>query len=61
MEVRESLGSDVFVYVTAEGGSATTTELEELAKDSGLRDSGAETPHVVARLDAATLPTRANP
>lgn len=54
MEVLESLGSDVFVYFTAEGGPATTTELEELAADSGLRDTGADTHNIVARLGAAT-------
>ncbi|GAB2915606.1 MULTISPECIES: ABC transporter ATP-binding protein [Streptomyces] len=54
VEVLESLGSDVYVYFTAEGGPATTTELEELAKDSGLRDTGADTGQIVARLDAAT-------
>ncbi|MEU3776222.1 sn-glycerol-3-phosphate ABC transporter ATP-binding protein UgpC [Streptomyces sp. NPDC032472] len=54
VEVLESLGSDVYVYFTAGGGPATTTELEELAKDSGLRDTGADTHHIVARLDAAT-------
>ncbi|HSX98976.1 MAG TPA: sn-glycerol-3-phosphate ABC transporter ATP-binding protein UgpC [Streptomyces sp.] len=54
VEVLESLGSDVYVYFPAEGGPATTTELEELAKDSGLRDTGADTGQIVARLDAAT-------
>ncbi|CAL9383831.1 Trehalose import ATP-binding protein SugC [Streptomyces sp. enrichment culture] len=54
VEVLESLGSDVFVYFTAEGGPATTTELEELAADSGLRDTGADTHNIVARLGAAT-------
>ena len=61
VEVLESLGSDVFVYFTAEGGPATTTELEELAKDSGLRDTGADTHHVVARLDAATRAREGEP
>ncbi|MFI8301318.1 ABC transporter ATP-binding protein [Streptomyces nigra] len=54
VDVLESLGSDVYVYFTAEGGPARTTELEELAKDSGLRDTGAETGQIVARLNAAT-------
>lgn len=61
MEVLESLGSDVYVYFTAEGGPATTTELEELAKDSGLRDTGADTQHIVARLDAATRAREGEP
>ncbi|WP_405553673.1 sn-glycerol-3-phosphate ABC transporter ATP-binding protein UgpC [Streptomyces canus] len=61
VEVLESLGSDVYVYFTAEGGPATTTELEELAKDSGLRDTGADTQHIVARLDAATRAREGEP
>ncbi|MDW4906405.1 sn-glycerol-3-phosphate ABC transporter ATP-binding protein UgpC [Streptomyces sp. ADMS] len=61
VEVLESLGSDVYVYFTAEGGPATTTELEELAKDSGLRDTGADTHHIVARLDAATRAREGEP
>ncbi|WP_330286305.1 ABC transporter ATP-binding protein [Streptomyces sp. NBC_00576] len=61
VEVLESLGSDVYVYFTAEGGPATTAELEELAKDSGLRDTGADTHHIVARLDAATRAREGEP
>ncbi|EMF57536.1 MULTISPECIES: sn-glycerol-3-phosphate ABC transporter ATP-binding protein UgpC [Streptomyces] len=61
VEVLESLGSDVYVYFSAEGGPATTTELEELAKDSGLRDTGADTGHIVARLDAATRAREGEP
>ncbi|GGX42924.1 ABC transporter ATP-binding protein [Streptomyces fructofermentans] len=61
VEVLESLGSDVYVYFAAEGGPATTTELEELAKDSGLRDTGADTRHIVARLDAATRAREGEP
>ncbi|KND41820.1 MULTISPECIES: ABC transporter ATP-binding protein [Streptomyces] len=61
VEVLESLGSDVYVYFSAEGGPATTTELEELAKDSGLRDTGADAGHIVARLDAATRAREGEP
>ncbi|MDT0569461.1 sn-glycerol-3-phosphate ABC transporter ATP-binding protein UgpC [Streptomyces sp. DSM 3412] len=61
VEVLESLGSDAYVYFTAEGGPATTTELEELAKDSGLRDTGTDTQHIVARLDAATRAREGEP
>ncbi|WP_217181345.1 ABC transporter ATP-binding protein [Streptomyces sp. AC495_CC817] len=61
VEVLESLGSDAYVYFTAEGGPATTTELEELAKDSGLRDTGADTHNIVARLDAATRAREGEP
>lgn len=62
VEVLESLGSDVYVYFSAEGGPATTAELEELAADSGLRDTGAEAAQqVVARLDAATRAREGHP
>jgi multiple sugar transport system ATP-binding protein len=61
VEVLESLGSDVYVYFTAEGGPATSAELEELATDSGMRDTGAEASHIVARLDAATRAREGEP
>ena len=61
VEVLESLGSDVVVYFAAEGGPATTTELEELAADSGLRDTGADTHNIVARLGAATRAREGEP
>ncbi|MFG2025280.1 ABC transporter ATP-binding protein [Streptomyces sp. NPDC048825] len=62
VEVLESLGSDVYVYFTSEGGPATTTELEELATDSGLRDTGAQAAQqIVARLDAATRAREGEP
>ena len=62
VDVLESLGSDVYVYFTAEGGPARTTELEELAADSGLRDTGAEAAQqMVARLDAATRAREGEP
>ncbi|MDX2934513.1 ABC transporter ATP-binding protein [Streptomyces ipomoeae] len=55
VDVLESLGSDVYIHFTEEGGPARTAELEELATDSGLHDTGAEAvQQVVARLDAAT-------
>ncbi|WP_081236393.1 ABC transporter ATP-binding protein [Streptomyces viridosporus] len=53
VDVLESLGSDAYVYFGAEGGPATSAELEELATDSGRRDTGAAA-QIVARLDAAT-------
>jgi multiple sugar transport system ATP-binding protein len=62
VEVLESLGSDVYVYFSAEGGPVTTAELEELATDSGLRDTGAEAgQQIVARLDAATRAREGEP
>ncbi|MGW2619848.1 ABC transporter ATP-binding protein [Streptomyces sp. NPDC001500] len=61
VEVLESLGSDAYVYFAAEGGPVTTAELEELAKDSGLRDTGADTHQIVGRLDAATRAREGEP
>ncbi|TLS48135.1 sn-glycerol-3-phosphate ABC transporter ATP-binding protein UgpC [Streptomyces montanus] len=62
VDVLESLGSDVYVYFTAEGGPATTAELEELAAESGVRDTGAgAAQHIVARLDAATRAREGEP
>jgi multiple sugar transport system ATP-binding protein len=62
VDVLESLGSDVYVYFTAEGGPAQAAELEELATDSGLRDTGAgSVQQIVARLDAATRAREGQP
>jgi multiple sugar transport system ATP-binding protein len=62
VDVLESLGSDVYVHFTAEGGPARTAELEELATDSGLRDTGAEAAQqIVARLDAGTRAREGEP
>ncbi|MGP3923611.1 ABC transporter ATP-binding protein [Streptomyces sp. 8N616] len=52
--VVESVGSDVFVYFLEEGHRAVTAELEELAADSGLRDTGTQVHQIVTRLNAAT-------
>jgi len=55
IDVRESMGSDVFVYFAKElGQSMAATELQELAQDSGRADTGASGETIVARLDAAT-------
>jgi multiple sugar transport system ATP-binding protein len=56
IDVVESMGSDVFVYFTKEGGveGVSNEELEELAQDSGAADTGASVDQVVARLDATT-------
>ena len=41
IDVVESMGSDVFVYFTQDGGlSATTDQLADLAADSGKADTG---------------------
>ncbi|MGV9455933.1 ABC transporter ATP-binding protein [Streptomyces sp. NPDC003635] len=62
VDVLESLGSDVYVYFTEEGGPAQAAELEELATDSGLRDTGAGSlQQIVARLDAATRAREGEP
>jgi multiple sugar transport system ATP-binding protein len=63
VDVLESLGSDVYVYFSAEGGPAVTAELEELASDSGLRDTGGAeaAEQIVARLDAATRAREGEP
>jgi multiple sugar transport system ATP-binding protein len=55
IDVRESMGSDVYVYFTQDRDQGVnSTELEELARDSGRADTGATGETVVARLDAAT-------
>ncbi len=54
IDVLESMGSDVFVHFTKESEHVSTAELDELARDSGVADSGASVDEVVARLDAAT-------
>jgi multiple sugar transport system ATP-binding protein len=62
VDVLESLGSDVYVYFTTEGGPARTADLEELAADSGVRDTGgAQAQQIVARLDAATRAREGKP
>ncbi|NEC50328.1 sn-glycerol-3-phosphate ABC transporter ATP-binding protein UgpC [Actinospica acidiphila] len=62
VDVLESLGSDAYVYFSAEGGPVSTAELEELASDSGLADTGAGgDQQIVARLDAATRAREGRP
>src|SRR6201992_1509460 len=52
IDVLESVGSDVFVYFTKEFVSdVTSTELAELAEDSGSGNSGASGELITARLD----------
>ena len=54
IDVRESMGSDVFVYFATESElSATSDQLADLAADSGADTVGGEE-QVTARLDAAT-------
>ncbi|MGW3622890.1 ABC transporter ATP-binding protein [Streptomyces sp. NPDC000880] len=55
VDVVESLGSDVYAYFTEEDWQPTaTSELEELAADSGLTETGASGHQVVVRLNAST-------
>ncbi|MBT2391997.1 MULTISPECIES: ABC transporter ATP-binding protein [Streptomyces] len=55
VDVVESLGSDVYAYFTEEDWQPTaTSELEELAADSGLSETGASGHQVVVRLNTAT-------
>jgi multiple sugar transport system ATP-binding protein len=54
IDVVESLGSEKYVYFTQELGNVETSELAELARDSGRADTGGTGETVVARLDPAT-------
>jgi multiple sugar transport system ATP-binding protein len=55
IDVVESLGSDVYAYFTEDEWQPTaTSELAELAADSGLTDTGAGAHQIVTRLDAST-------
>ncbi|MET8679709.1 sn-glycerol-3-phosphate ABC transporter ATP-binding protein UgpC [Streptomyces sp. NPDC004647] len=61
VDVVESVGSDIYVYFTEEAGRATTAELEELAADSGLKDTGTQEHQIVTRLDAASRAREGQP
>jgi multiple sugar transport system ATP-binding protein len=55
VDVVESLGSDVYAYFTESAfRPAASAELEELAADSGVSDTGTSGHQIVTRLDAAT-------
>ncbi len=54
IDVIESLGSDVFAHFTLTQGRASSSELVELAADSGAADTLAGGQEVIARLSAAT-------
>jgi multiple sugar transport system ATP-binding protein len=54
IDVIESMGSDVFAHFTLDSGHVTSSELSELAADSGSADTLAGGREVVARLDAAS-------
>jgi multiple sugar transport system ATP-binding protein len=54
IDVLESMGSDVFAHFNLEGDTARSSEIDELAADSGRADIGSLADEVVARLDPAT-------
>ena len=54
IDVVESMGSDIFVYFTQDTTQVKSSELEELARDSGAADAGASADQITARLDAAS-------
>ncbi|HEY3733086.1 MAG TPA: sn-glycerol-3-phosphate ABC transporter ATP-binding protein UgpC [Streptosporangiaceae bacterium] len=55
IEVVESMGSDVFVYFTQDGGlSAQVDQLADLAADAGTAETGGGDETVTARIDAVT-------
>ena len=55
IDVRESMGSDVFVYFTKDFGSAVkAAELQELAEDAGTTDTGGSGDTLTARLGTET-------
>jgi multiple sugar transport system ATP-binding protein len=54
IDVIESMGSDVFAHFTLDTGQASTSELAELAADSGVSETIEGGLGLVARLDAAT-------
>jgi multiple sugar transport system ATP-binding protein len=55
VDVLESMGSELYVHFSIEGGAVDSDELRELAEDAGTTEvPGADEGRVVARLDAAS-------
>jgi multiple sugar transport system ATP-binding protein len=57
VSVVESMGSELYAYFDVESSAVESSELNELAADSGMEDlprHGGDTQQVVARLDAAS-------
>src|SRR5215208_4268311 len=57
VSVVESMGSELYAYFDVEAGAVQSSELSELAADSGIEDlptHGGDTQQVVARLAAAS-------
>ncbi|MGW3040926.1 ABC transporter ATP-binding protein [Kitasatospora sp. NPDC001159] len=57
VDIRESVGSDVYVHFTESEGPAHSEDLAEIAADFGRADTGAQEHRVVARLNTATRAT----
>ncbi len=57
VDIVEAMGSDVYTYFTAQGESAHSAQLDELAKDAGM-DFRADGIPVTARLDASSKVSR---
>ncbi len=53
IDIVEAMGSDVFAYFTVTGDQAHSSDLDDLAKDTG-NDMHADGVSVTARLDAAS-------
>ncbi|MEC3979275.1 ABC transporter ATP-binding protein, partial [Amycolatopsis sp. H20-H5] len=54
VDVLESMGSEKFAHFTIEGEQATSSELAELAADSGSSDVPGSESQIVARLSASS-------
>jgi len=54
VDVLESMGSEKYAHFSIEGEQATSTELDELAADSGSADMAAGGSAIVTRLSAAS-------
>jgi multiple sugar transport system ATP-binding protein len=57
VSVVESMGSELYAYFDVEAGAVESSELSELAADSGMEDlprHGGDSQQVVARLNAAS-------
>ncbi|SDZ47133.1 multiple sugar transport system ATP-binding protein [Amycolatopsis xylanica] len=61
VDVLESMGSEKYAHFTVEGESATSSELAELAADSGSDDVPGGESAVVARLSAASSASEGQP
>jgi multiple sugar transport system ATP-binding protein len=51
VEVVESMGSEIYVYFTSQGGEVSSDELAELARDSGVAETPSGGSLAVARLN----------